>query len=325
MRNTTITTLDQVVKTARQRQDALQPFDLTDQVTMYQYRWPSGQMPVMDRLTKDRALTLSPRAESQLLQRCQIPAPFFRRLPENLKWATVNHFVQNTNTFERSALLRTVRGNMVRALLTDAYCPLDDTPVLEMMADILGDDNLRIEALSFEDDFTHVRIVFPHQVSEARKGDVLMTGINLTNSETGCRAVHVDALVYRLVCTNGLVRAESSGKTTIRHIGQHDRLKDSLAIAIRDAKENAHQLARQFKDAINHTISDPESLLRSFAKDTDMSREQLQAALSAFALEPDPTAFGVTNAVTRAAQREESFEGRYQMERLGANLLARLN
>jgi hypothetical protein len=324
MRNLNVTTLEQIVKTARQRQAALQPFDLTDQVTMYQYRWPQDLAPVMDRLTRDRSLILSPRAETQLLQRCQIPAPFFRRLPENLKWAVVNWAVQS-GSFERAALLRTVRGNVVRAMLTEAYCSLDDVPVMEMLSDIISDQNVRIEALSFEDDFTHVRILFPQQMIEVKKNDIVMTGINLSNSETGCRAVHVDALVYRLVCTNGLVRAESSGRTTIRHIGQHDRLKDAMAIAIRDAKENAFELARQFKDAVTHTISDPEELLKNFAKDTDMTREQLQAALSAFAIEPDRTAFGVTNAVTRAAQAEESFEGRYQMERLGANLLSRLS
>jgi hypothetical protein len=115
-----IKTLEQVLTAAHQRQAALQPFDMTDQLPMYQFHWPKSQLPVMERLTRDRMLTLGPRAESQLLQRCQIPAPFFRRLPENLKWAITNYFVQQGG-LERSALLRTVQGHTVRALLTDAY------------------------------------------------------------------------------------------------------------------------------------------------------------------------------------------------------------
>lgn len=319
-----ITTLEQVLATARQRQEALQPFDVNDQLPMYQFRWPEGHLPVMERLTQDRSLNLAPRAESQLLQRCQIPAPFFRRLPQNLKWAVANHFVQ-IGGLERQALLRTVRGNTVRAVLTDAYSPLDDIPVLEMVADILGDHLIRIEALSFEDDFTHLRIIFPREMMEAKVGDALMTGLNITNSETGCRAVHVDALVYRLACTNGLVRAESTGGTTIRHIGQTDRLKDAMAIAIKDAKESAHLLARQFKDAVSHRLSDPQGQLERFAKEADLTREQLQSVLDAYATEPDPTVYGITNAVTRAAQRETSFELRYQLERQGAALLSKLS
>lgn len=321
---TSILTLDQVVRTARQRHEALQPLDATDKLDMFQYRFPDGQVPTMARLTGDRVLHLSPRAETQLLQRLQIPVQFFRRLPQNLKWALANHFTQNGG-YERAALLRTVRGDTVRAFLTEAYSPLDDVDVLPLVADIIGDEEVRIEALDFSEDHTHLRVTFPRQVTEAKPGDVLMTGIHVTNSEVGLRAVHVDALVHRLVCRNGLVRAESQGRTTIRHVGQADRLKDYLATAIRDAKTNAQELAKQFRSSVAHGITDPEAALRSFARDSEMTKEQLQAALAAFAVEPHNSAFGVVNAVTRAAQAEGSFEGRYQQERLGAALLSRLN
>jgi hypothetical protein len=320
--STNTLSLDQVVRTARQRHEALSPFDATDQLPMYQYRFPEAGSPTMVRLTHDRTLRLSPRAETQLLQRAGVPVTFFRRLPENLKWAIANHFVQHSLT-DRAALIRTVRGDTVRALLTESYTPLDDVDVLPMVADVLGDDDIEVEKLDFADDATHLRILFPRQTTEARAGDVLRTGIHVTNSETGYRAVHVDALVHRLVCSNGLVRAESSGRTTLRHIGQVDRLKDYLARAIRDARDNAQQLVREFRDSINHTVADPEELLRGFARDSDLTREQLQAAVAAFAFEPDRTLYGAVNAITRAAQAEGTFEDRYQMERAAASLLAR--
>lgn len=319
---TSTLTLDQVVRTAQQRREALSPFDATDQLPMYQYRFPDGHSPAMERLTGDRTLQLSPRAETQLLQRLGVPVSFFRRLPENLRWAVANHFVQN-GLGEGAALIRTVRGDTVRALLTDAYTPLDDVDILPAVADILGDQEVTIEKLDFSDDATHLRILFPRQTVEARAGDVLTTGIHVTNSEVGYRAVHVDALVYRLVCSNGLVRAESSGRTTLRHVGQVDRLKDYMARAIADARDNAHQLLGQFRDSVQHTLSDPEELLRGFARDSDLTREQLQAALAAYALEPDRTLYGVVNSLTRAAQAQPTFEDRYQMERQAALLLQR--
>jgi hypothetical protein len=320
---TSTLSLEQVVRTARQRHDALSPFDATDQLPMYQYRFPDGGAPAMERLTKDRTLILSPRAETQLLQRVGVPVTFFRRLPENLKWAIANHFVQNGLT-DRAALIRTVRGNTVRALLTEAYTPLDDIDILPVVADILGDDDVVIEKLDFADDATHLRVLFPRQTTEARAGDVLTTGIHITNSETGYRAVHVDALVHRLVCTNGLVRAENQGRTTLRHVGQVDRLKDYMARAIRDARDNAQQLVREFRDSVGHTIADPEELLRGYAKDSDLTRDQLQAALAAFGLEPERTLYGAVNALTRAAQAEATFEDRYQMERAATALLTRV-
>ena len=315
--------LDQVVRTARQRQEALTPFDLTDQLPQYQFRFAEGHAPAMERLTGDRTLQLAPRAETQLLQRLGVPVQFFRRLPDNLKWAVANHFIQNGLT-ERGALIRTVRGGTVRALLTEQYTPIDDVDILPLVADILGDDDVEVERVAFDDDTTHVRIVFNREAAEARAGDVLRTGVHVTNSETGFRAVHVDALAYRLVCTNGLVRSESQGRTTFRHTGQADRLKDGLAIAIRDARVNARELVDRFRAAVGHAIAEPEELLRRHASESDLTREQLQTALAAFALEPDRTLYGVVNAVTRSAQAEETFEARYQMERAAAALLERV-
>lgn len=320
MSTTRLLTLDQVVRTARQRRDALSPFDLTDQLPMYQFRFPDAAPGAMDRLTQDRALQLAPRAETQLLQRLGVPVAFFRRLPENLRWATVNHFVQHAPA-ERGALVRTVRGNTVRALLSEQYTPIDDADVLPLVADVLGDDEVEIERLDFADDATHLRVIFPREATEARAGDVLRTGVHITNSETGYRAVHVDALVHRLVCTNGLVRSEVQGRTTFRHVGQTDRLKDGLAAAVRDARANAYALARQFRSAVGHALADPEALLRRHAKEADLTREQLQAALAAYAAEPDATLYGAVNALTRGAQAGESYEARYQMERAATLLL----
>jgi hypothetical protein len=319
----TVTSLAEVVKLAAQRQEALQPVDVTDELPMYVYQWRDGHEPAMTRLTSDRTLRLSPRAESQLLQRLGVPVPFFRKLPLGLKFGVVNHFTQS-GAYDRAALLRTVKGDVVRAFLTDTYQPLDDADVLPILADVLGDDELRIEALDFAPDFTHLRVLFPREVVEPRRGDVLMTGLNITNSETGCRAVHVDQLVYRLVCTNGLVRAESAGRTVIRHVGRADRLKDQLHTAVRDAKLDARALAREFGAAIARQVSDPAAALKHFADDGQLTREQLHAALAAYTAEPDPTTYGLVNAVTRAAQVEPDYESRYQMERQGALLLARL-
>lgn len=319
---TSILTFDQVVRTAKQRQAALDPHDETDALEMFQFKWAEAAMPTMERLTGDRALRLSPRAETQLLQRAGIPVTFFRRLPDNLKWAVGNHLVQHGLT-ERAALIRTVRGDIVRALLTESYTPLDDPDVLEAAADILGDDVVEVQKLDFTDDCTHLRLVFPMQATEARPGDVLQTGVHISNSETGYRAVHVDALVFRLACSNGLVRAESAGRTTLRHTGNSDRLKDYMARAIRDARDNARQLVHEFRESVGRTIAEPEELLRGFARESDLTRDQLQAALAAFSLEPERSLFGVVNAITRAAQAESNYEDRYQMERLGAQLLAR--
>ena len=99
-----------------------------------------------------------------------------------------------------------------------------------------ADEDLTIEQADFGDEYTHLRILFPRSRAEARAGDIIQTGMHITNSEVGLRAVHIEPLVFRLVCTNGLVRPEGGGRTSIRHVGNPARLKDSVARAIEDAK-----------------------------------------------------------------------------------------
>lgn len=315
-------TLDQVVSTVRHRHDALQPIDVTDKMDLYAYDFADGQLPKMIRLVSEGQLTLSQRAETQLLQRLGVPIAFFRRLPSNLKWAIANHFAQHGG-YDRATLLRLVRGSHVRAFLTESYAPLDDVDVLPLVADVVGNEATRIEALDFTEDHTHLRLVFPREMRDVRPGDTIMTGLHITNSEVGLRAVHIDALVYRLVCSNGLVRAESQSRTTIRHVGDRARLKDALARAVENAKDNAIGLAEQFRRSVDARLAEPEALFKSLAQEGALTKEQLQAVLAAYAMEPGRSVFGTVNALTRAAQAESVYEDRYQLERVGSLVLAR--
>lgn len=326
MRNATLT---QVVQAVNTRAAMLNPVDVGDRIDRYQYQFEDGrETGRMVRLAEAnaaaRSFDLTRRAQSQLLSRLGIPVHYFDRCPSKLKWANINWFAQHGG-YDREVTVRTVQGDRARAILTQDYTPLDDMDVIPMIADILGDDEVTIEQADFADDFTHMRILFPRERTEARAGDIIQTGMHITNSEVGLRAVHIEPLVFRLVCTNGLVRPEGGGRTSIRHVGNPARLKDSVARAIEDAKTGASTLIEEFKRSVDHVLGDPMALIESHAKQQDLTKEQLNAVLDAFVTEADETLFGAVNAFTHAAQREESFERRYQMERVGGALLARVS
>ena len=52
----------------------------------------------------------------------------------------------------------------------------------------------------------HLRVVHHTRYREVLPDDTLTVGIHISNGEVGRRSVRVDAVVYRLVCTNGLIR-----------------------------------------------------------------------------------------------------------------------
>lgn len=317
----TYTDMSQVVAAVQDRHQKLEPVDLIERLDRFQAVFPDDEPARLVSLADgaDRTLELTDHALGQILARLGIPSPFFARCPANLRWALGNHFLQ-ARQGDKHSLLRLVQGNRVRAALSESFTAFDDVDVLPMVADVLDGEECHIQT-DFAEEFTHIRVIFPRTTTEVRVGDVVQAGIHISNSEVGSRAVHIDALVHRLVCTNGLVSSEYASRASIRHVGRPERLKDYVRHAISDARSGASDLVRRFRASVEHTLAEPERLIERHGRDHGLTQAQLRAALEDFAAGGDRTLFGAVNAFTHAAQREPSFERRFQMERVGTALL----
>lgn len=320
----TLSDMCHAIEVVRDRHQRLEPIDIVDRLDRYQMAFPAGSAAELSSLAggSDRRLELTDHALGQILTRLGIPAHYFHRCPTNLKWAQANHWVQNSQS-DKQTLLRLVHGNKVRAALTESYTAFDDVDVVPMVADLLDGEDCKIQA-DFANEYTHLRIIFPRTTTEVKVGDQVQAGIHISNSEVGSRAVHIDSLVYRLVCSNGMVTSEFASRTAIRHIGNPGRLKDYVHQAIADARDGSQELIRRFRVSVSERLAEPEKLIETHAKAHDLTQEQLKAALESYAAVGDPTLFGAVNAFTEIAKREPSFERRYQVERAGTALLRRV-
>src|SRR5204862_9691 len=72
-------------------------------------------------------------------------------------------------------------------------------PVMRNFADI------KVASLSLTETKLYVEIIFPGLQAEVKKGDIVQAGIILSNSEVGYGAVDISSLIWRLVCSNGLI------------------------------------------------------------------------------------------------------------------------
>lgn len=320
--NLTNTDLVTVVSRSFERSMELDPVDHVDRLDRFVFSFPDGDTPSVTRMEGETTL-LARRAKLQLCARLGMPEKVLDRLSPGLRFAAINHLIQQ---YEGDSMMtfRTIAGDdkrVVRALVTDRYTPLDDVDIVPIVADVLADTDAEVKLATFEDDYTHLRIVFPKTQTEVKRGDIIQTGISISNSETGMRAVRFDPFNYRLVCTNGMTSTENTGSTSLRHIGNAARLKDSVMRAIEDARSGAHLMQAAFKKALEHSVSDPIKAINDHGMDK-LTQDQLKAVLAAYTVEPDPTLFGVINAFTRGAQMMGDMETRYEVERVGARLLA---
>jgi hypothetical protein len=117
-------------------------------------------------------------------------------------------------------------------------------------------------------------------------------------------------------------QGSSGGMYRFRHVGDSDKLRDQVKAAIETTHLESTKIIAQFKASLDKAIADPFSYMEKVAKDktNDMTQEQFKAAMDAYLLEPEANLYGVTNAITRAAQTF-SGETRFDMERLGAKVL----
>lgn len=339
MINHQTTTLAAAIAQVEARHRALDPVDLERKLNRFAYlanREQLAMRPLTDEPTTDAPLLVSDLAAQQLCSRLGIPYAYFRKCQQaapQLATANINYWSSKIDEDRsnpeagKASTLRTVRfgdqdQRIVRAFMSDRYTPLDDADLLPMVADVLADTECEVRTLSLADEYSHLRITFPKLSTEARKGDVVQTGLNISNSEVGRRSYRIDGLAFRLICTNGMIAEERDSRTTFRHIGNASRVKDAIRNAVKDAQMGAVRLAAQFRKAVDHAIAEPLKFMEERAVANDLTTAQLQRLMASFETEPDASLFGIVNAFTDAAKGEPTFEQRFQLERIGSKLLA---
>jgi hypothetical protein len=164
-------------------------------------------------------------------------------------------------------------------------------------------------------------------VIEVKNGDPLMAGIHISNSEVGKRSVTIDAIVYRQVCSNGLIRL-IKGKSLMqqRHIAVAPaHFVTLLQRAMQQALSVSNEFLEQMALSATEPINDVESEMKKLASDWHLSQafvEQVEGRLLNEERTHQDKLFGLVNALTRAAQSLGA-EQRYDMEVLAGKFLER--
>jgi hypothetical protein len=314
-------TLSDALQKVQQRAISLAPVDIDTRVDRYHYRFDGNAARAIPFGADGHPLLLHDLALRQLTSRIGVPLEYLRRCPRALAELNVNYFSQE-GPYKRESQFRTIRGNQVRAILSESYAPFDDADLLPMVAAALGDDDVQVQLMDLSDHHSHFRILFPRLETEAKPGDVIRAGIHISNSEVGLRGVIVESIAYRLVCTNGLVSPFRTSRISARHVGNPNRLREFVRTAVSEAKSNIPQLLDAYKATVHHRIEEPVKLIERTANEGGLSQEQMRRILQSLTHEEDSDSlYGVINAFTRAAQGETTLEDRYQFERVGSSLL----
>lgn len=287
-------------------------------------------------------LSMNDIAHRQIGTYLGIPARYYDKMREEYPQL----LIENVNGWFKkqpaTRMLRTLDGR-VRAFLSDRYHRIDNFEVAQTVLPIIGEiPDIRIVSCELTDAKLYIKAVNPRLEAEVKPGDIVQSGIVVTNSETGQGSVSAFPLVYRLVCTNGMVASDSG--LSRRHIGKAISDDDNLSLfrdetlqaddraylmKVEDIVRSVIDEARfqfvvdKMRDASEAKITstDVPGVVELTSKEFNLSQEENNGVLKHLIEGGDLSLYGLANAVTRQSQDLESYDRASDLEIVGFDIL----
>jgi Domain of unknown function (DUF932) len=275
-----------------------------------------------------RGVVPNDHAQGQLFSRVGIPAQYGKRCYEednkNLIASQFNYWMENAEKIgkdveeDKSWLLRG-KNDSLRGVLSDKYTQLDNSFVFDALGMALDSgDAVQTSNFFLEDKYLNMRLVFPdltHNIGTMQKPDDVMVGVHITNSEVGASSLRIDACLFRLVCSNGMIaRVGGDSLMMQRHIHLSvNEMQSRVSEAIGKAMQVGDKVVEDFARSREVKIESPLELLKKLAEKQKYSEKFTRQLETSFHEEPGDTAFHVVNALTHASQTLP-FERRLEVE-----------
>jgi hypothetical protein len=271
-----------------------------------------------------------------------IPSKYYRHMqsenPELLAH-NVNDWFHRKG---ENRMLRTLDGT-ARAFLSERYKRIDNLQIIEAVMPIIGRlPDVRFESCQITDNKMYIKAVNPRLEAEVVPGDIVQAGIVISNSETGEGSFCVQPLIYRLICTNGMVVNEA--RTRRIHRGSKNEADDNYIIysdRTLQAEDRAFMLKvqdtvraavdsavfgrvvdkmRGAKDARMNTTDIP-AVVKLANSQFHITEDESEFVLNHFIEDKDYSLYGLANAVTRYSQDVEDYTRASDLENIGYNIL----
>jgi len=262
---------------------------------------------------------------SQIAERLEIPVKYYHRMESEAPGLLVD----NVNTWlkreERDFFVRGL-GDSVRAFLSDRYRVIDHLDVLYCSLNELQAHEAEVEDCFLSETEMNVKVKSNKLRDFVRhKDDLIIGGLLLTNSETGHKALRVEPRTFRVQCSNGMVIEEFMTRQI--HLGNEtDELDEMIYLSIRRSIRELFgrfgEIVQTLRETTEIKVKNPQKVINNVVEHYRLSENQRESIFMAFGAEPEYDKYGIANAITRAAQVEESWEKSLELERIGGKLVA---
>ena len=282
-------------------------------------------------------------AHRQIGQFLKIPATYYDRMRrEYPQLLTLNANGWFAKMPQAKRMLRTLDGT-ARALLSDRYRRIDNFEVASAVLPIISRmEGAGVESCELTDSRMYLKVVNPRVTAEIKKGDIVQAGVLISNSEVGMGSVTVSPLIYRLVCSNGMIAED--GKLRKFHVGRANesredfsiyrnetieaddkaflmKLEDSVKAAVDQARFAA--IVDKLRESTEATFQPQQvqQVVELASKEYGFTDSESSGILGHLAAGGDLSLYGLANAVTRQAQDVASYDRSTELEATGYRII----
>lgn len=281
-------------------------------------------------------------AHQQIATYTSIPAAYYRRMlaeHPSLLAHNVNEWLQREPA---QRMLRTMDGT-ARAFLSNRYRRIDNMEIAEIVLPELQKlEGAVFESCQITESRMYIKVVNPRLQAEVSPGDIVQSGVIISNSEVGQGSVSIQPLVFRLVCSNGMVINDAQTKKY--HLGPVNsadgnlelyssdtlqaidtafikQMRDTVAAAVDQARfARVIDQMKEARDAAMNTQDIP-NLVQLTGKEFGITEAERGGVLQHLIEGKDLSLYGLSNAVTRYAQDVESYDRSTELEGIGYKIL----
>lgn len=263
---------------------------------------------------------------SQLCARMGVPANYIKKCFKSGKDELALQNFRAWADDAKSNLFVRENDGVVRAVLSDSYAPFDSYQVLRSLKYTVDFGRWEPTQVFLSEDRLVLRFVdfTPLPVND---GSPLYLGFTVSSSDVGRGSLNVKMMLYRSVCTNGLL-ISSMGGTLYRqhHIGEAMTASKLQAFnkMFNNIDANAKAIIDNINDCRNKQLRDFEMAMymEKAKRDLKLSEKSMEKLSSLVSTVYEPTKWGIINGITELAQ-DFTLETRLDMEQWAGEFFAK--
>lgn len=292
-------------------------------------------------------LDTTPLFHRQVASSLGIPAKYYDLMQDQKPELLADNVNSWLSDRDQNYMVRSMGGEdagtdttlLARAFLSDRYRRIDNMDVAAAVLPLFaGSDQFEIVSSEVTSVRMYIKILNHRLEAEVKPGDYVQAGVVISNSEVGLGAVSVQPLLYRLVCTNGMVINDFGQRK--HHIGRAAKVMDdsfelysdatieaedkAFLLKLQDVTRAAieetrfNQIVDTLRESTDAHITGPvQDVVELTGKSLGITQDEQDGVLKYLIEGGDLSLYGLSNAFTRFSQDVESYDRATALEGMG--------